>query len=95
MQNINLLYKVENIVFSSHYSVLAIQRLIYHICNIFNLCHNVFICKHQDILSYMHVTLHLKVPYGFQSICKQTCKHLVRCALHILMHMLIFSQSNS
>ena len=21
----------------------------------------------------------LKVPYGFQSICKQTCKHLVRC----------------
>ena len=37
----------------------------------------------------------LKVPYGFQSICKQTCKHLVRCTLHILMYMLIFSQSNS
>ena len=37
----------------------------------------------------------LKVPYGFQSICKQTCKHLVRCTLHILMYMLIFSQPNS
>ena len=37
----------------------------------------------------------LKVPYGFQSICKQTCKHLVRCTLHNLMYMLIFSQSNS
>ena len=36
----------------------------------------------------------LKVPYGFQSICKQTCKHLVRGTLHIVMYMLIFSQSN-
>ena len=33
--------------------------------------------------------------YGFQSICKHTCKHLARCTLHILMYMLIFSQSNS
>ena len=39
--------------------------------------------------------INLKVPYGLQSICKQTCKHLVRCTLHILMYMLIFSQSNS
>ena len=37
----------------------------------------------------------LKVPYEFQSICKQTCKHLVRCTLHILMYMVIFSQSSS
>ena len=25
----------------------------------------------------------LKVQYGFQSMCKQTCKHLVRCTLYI------------
>ena len=37
----------------------------------------------------------LKVPYGLQSICKQTCKHLVRSTLYILMYLLIFSQPNS
>ena len=37
-----------------------LQRLIYIIRNIFNLYHNVFICQHQDITSYMHVILHLK-----------------------------------
>ena len=32
----------------------------------------------------------LKVQYGFQSMCKQTCKYLVRCTLYISMYLLIF-----
>ena len=34
----------------------------------------------------------LKVLYGFQSICKQTCKQMVRSTLYISMYLLIFGQ---
>ena len=55
--------------------------------------------KHQLIQSFIsdkNGRLYiLKVPYGLQSMCKQTCKHLVRSTLYILMYLLIFSQSNS
>ena len=34
----------------------------------------------------------LKVQYGLQSICKQTCKQLVRSTLYISMYLLIFGQ---
>ena len=36
----------------------------------------------------------LKVQSGIQSMCKQTCKHLVRCTLHISKYLLIFGQSH-
>ena len=32
----------------------------------------------------------LKVQYGLQSMCKQTCKYLVRCTLYISLYLLIF-----
>ena len=34
----------------------------------------------------------LKVLYGFQSICKQKCKHLVRCKWYNWMYLLTFGQ---
>ena len=36
----------------------------------------------------------LKVLYGFQSICKQTCKHLVRCKWYNWMYLLPFGQTH-
>ena len=35
---------------------------------------------------------HLKVLYGFQSICKQKCKHLVRCKWYNWMYLLTYVQ---
>ena len=32
----------------------------------------------------------LKVPCGLQSVCKQTCKHLVRSTLYILLYLFFF-----
>ena len=34
----------------------------------------------------------LKVLYGFQSICKRKCKHLVRCKWYNCMYLLTFGQ---
>ena len=37
----------------------------------------------------------LKVPYGFQSVCKQKCKHLVHCKWYNLMYLLTFGQCHT
>ena len=55
-------------------------------------------CKSPNQTSGHQITLdclviadgHLKVQYGLQSKCKQTCKHLVRCTLYISMYLLTF-----
>ena len=51
--------------------------------------------ENEFIIVKVQSNVTLKVPYGLQSMCKQTCKHLVRSTLYILMYLLIFSQSNS
>ena len=40
----------------------------------------------------LHIPRRLKVLYGFQSICKQKCKHLVCCKWYNWMHLLTFGQ---
>ena len=38
------------------------------------------------------ISLNLKVLYGFQSICKQKCKHLMHCKWYNWMYLLTFGQ---
>ena len=40
----------------------------------------------------IHFCTMLKVLYGFQSICKQKCKHLVRCKWYNCKYLLTFGQ---
>ena len=49
---------------------------------------DVFVCRH--IVSDTKNVLFLRVQSGLQSMCEQTCKHLMRCTLYISMYLLIF-----
>ena len=53
VQTRSLSYKILSIVFSSSNNALQFNIQIYCICNIFNLCHNVLICNHQDRISWL------------------------------------------
>ena len=63
----------------THFCVAKAFSTLYHLCP--STC-----ILHACIYNF------LKVLYGFQSICKQKCKHLVRCKWYNWMYLLTFGQ---